>query len=249
MRGFLNKVVIFSLLTVVCMTGCGNSKSEEYDIPAGFTNGYTKADYEMMNSPAEENGLGGTDVYLTGYYEEVQTFNLNVYGNQYMATFIDDDGNEWLLSIDNSYYSKIDGYKKMEGHHVCFVGKYGGFSEMYQMPGIETYIFYDMETGNAITSKTYEYAYKTEYETREFTETTQDLNVKITAEPDFVMVEVTNTSEKNISIKYKLSVIKAGREIESSNYMNIDDLPPLKVAVQNVNIKASDYDEIRVVFN
>lgn len=136
---------------------CGKTSGEPlmYDVPAGLTEGYEFGNFGTYNSPAEENGLGDTMVWFDGSFDTVNTVDLPDVkaGLQiYVATVTDEDGHNWLVELDCNEYEPIDKYTALEGHKLCILGQYQGFSGVYQMPAVMMEKIFDQTTGNMISS-------------------------------------------------------------------------------------------------
>lgn len=106
------------------------------DIPKlEYINGFEKAEYEKFNSPAEENGLGGTKVYISGRAAE----NVLVEEEELLVfTLIQDDGKLWLIGlpvISESEEFRAEIVKEsILGKNIEVYGVYEGLSETLQMP-------------------------------------------------------------------------------------------------------------------
>lgn len=136
---------------------CGKTKGEPllYDIPAGMTDGYEFGEFDRFNSPASENGLGDTMIWFNGSYDKVTTIDVPEAGagvQVYLATTTDEGGNKWLVQLDANTLESIDKYTELEGHKLCFVGQYQGYSQLYGMPSIMMERAFDRTTGNMVSS-------------------------------------------------------------------------------------------------
>ena len=153
-------------ISVMLLTGCGKSEAKEtvetssvsgvsddttekyYDIPAGFTKGYEQAEFEKYNSPAEENGLGGSKIWIEGTVENVFTSS-----GASAANIIIEDDNKWLVILDSE--DEESTYEELEGNVVCMVGVYEGFSDVYQQPTMILNKLFDENSGDIINSLFY----------------------------------------------------------------------------------------------
>lgn len=152
--------ITFSILEI----GCGEPKEtvkssavssvsdttaeKYYDIPAGFTKGYDQAVFEKYNSPAEENGLGGSKIWIEGTVENVFTSS-----GTSGANIITEDDNKWLVILDSE--DEEPTYETLEGNVVCMIGIYEGFSELYQQPTMTLNKLFDENSGDIISSLFY----------------------------------------------------------------------------------------------
>ncbi len=136
---------------------CGETRGEVllYEAPAGLTNGYEFGEFDRFNSFASENGLGGTMIWFNGSYEHVSSMDMSEVQESlevFITVATDEDGHEWLVQMDLSEYGAIDKYKNLEGHQLCILGQYEGYSEVYEAPTITLEKIFDRSTGNMIIS-------------------------------------------------------------------------------------------------
>ncbi len=135
-----------------------DTSSVHFAVPSGFTNGYEYADYSIFNSYASENGLKDTKVWLSGSYESVSSMDLSGKGiamNVYCCDFTDSQGNEWLLMLDLNYLELKTKYEARTGHPLCAVGRYQGYSALYEKPSVMLETFFDQNSGDLISSAWY----------------------------------------------------------------------------------------------
>lgn len=94
-------------------------------------NGFEKAEYEKYNSPAKENGLGDTRIYITG---EV---SFKVTTESFLGLILKDSNNYWIVYISDC--PDEDGHivDDMLNCDVRIFGIYAGFSGVFKMPHIE----------------------------------------------------------------------------------------------------------------
>ena len=108
---------------------------ESIDIPEqksesieGFEN--ASLNYEKFNSPASENGLDGTLVYIDG--KVLNQTNLTDSEDPILSIVIEqEDGNRWSVSIASD--SEIE---EIQGKNVRAFGMYMGFSNVVNLPAI-----------------------------------------------------------------------------------------------------------------
>lgn len=139
---------------------CGETRGDVllYEAPAGLTNGYEFGEFDKFNSFASENGLGGTMVWINGTFENVSSFDLSEVQASlvaYITVVTDEDGHDWLVELDLNEYGPIDKYESLEGHQLCILGQYDGFSEVYETPVIILEKIFDRTTGDTIISTWY----------------------------------------------------------------------------------------------
>ena len=138
----MKKILLICLvLVLLCCTGCGdptdiNNKMENStNTTKNMINGYKHANFDVYNSPAEENGLGGDVVYIEGYVESVRDDD----SNNLIIVVTTNEGDSygsWLTTFDNGVYSK-ELYDSLIGKEVICYGEYLGFSEKMNMPAIK----------------------------------------------------------------------------------------------------------------
>lgn len=90
--------------------------------------GYILPEYEKFNSPAEENGLGDTKIYVFGSIEEVVEYDDNI------ALIISADEGKWLVPINTKINVNVTEMEKLKGLRGCWTGIYVGFSEKMKLP-------------------------------------------------------------------------------------------------------------------
>ena len=136
---------------------CGETEGDPlyYETPSGFTDGAEFADFDKFNSPASENGLGGTLVWVIGSYNDIFTIDADGIST-YCAFFTDEDGNRWLLILDMDYFTTVDKYEAMIGHSICVVAQYEGYSGTYNTPDIYAKQIFDRSTGSNVVSQMFD---------------------------------------------------------------------------------------------
>ncbi len=90
---------------------------------------YERADFEKFNSPADENGLGGTKIYIDGILDDISSDSL-IYAT------LSDGQNKWSLWCggEDGAMDPITFKKTFQGQHVRVFGIFNGFSESKKMP-------------------------------------------------------------------------------------------------------------------
>lgn len=135
---------------------CGETEGELllYDTPAGLTDGYEFGEFDTYNSPASENGLGGTMIWFNGTYESVSTLDLPEVQSglqMYLSLVKDEGGNVWLAELDLNEFAPIENYTDLKNRQLCFLGRYEGYSEVYEAPAVVVEKIFDKTTGNIIS--------------------------------------------------------------------------------------------------
>ena len=119
-------------------------------------------EFFRFNSHASENGLEDTIVWMTGTYDDIFLIDVTSDGiplNAFYCVFTDSDGNEWLHALGLDYFEKIEKFEALEGHPLCIIGNYQGYSDVYEMPGCFIKSIFDQNTGNLIFSEWYQMAF------------------------------------------------------------------------------------------
>ena len=96
-----------------------------------FIDGFEKANFDKFNSPASENGLGGTLIFVDGIV------NSKIEADNVLSFLLkQDDGCSWIISVTGN--PKDDGYivDSIIGQEVRVFGEYIGYSTVYNMPSI-----------------------------------------------------------------------------------------------------------------
>lgn len=114
------------------VSGCATSNNQTSDSSNPVhepIDKYIYPEYQKFNSPAKENGLGNTNVYLDGTITDVFQLNSLTIGT------LNDSDNEWSIGLgDDSVYSK---YKSLLlNKPVRVFGIYRGLSAKTSLPTI-----------------------------------------------------------------------------------------------------------------
>lgn len=157
----MKKVLLVLLVITLSLTGCSARRSSDkpvkqeeqlYTTPSGFYKDYEKPVYSNYNSPASENGLAGSKIYLDGQINEIHELESD--GTlSYYTNIKDDNGNEWLLILETEGLGSKSSFEKLIEHPVTVTAIYDGFSGVYDLPVIYTVSIYDRKTGSIVTSK------------------------------------------------------------------------------------------------
>ena len=106
--------------------------SEENEIK-DFVNGFEEAQFSKYNSPASENGLDGTKIYIKGKLEKTEI--LKTTASDTILGFIkDEEGNTWLIMMHYIPAVTETHYDNMIGKNVICNVVYDGYSGKYNMP-------------------------------------------------------------------------------------------------------------------
>ena len=136
---------------------CGKEEGSPllYDVTEGLVDGYQFGEFDTYNSYASENGLGDTLIWFNGVYDAVSTMDLPEVkdGLQvYTAIVADEEGHDWLIQLDLNEFGPIEKYTDLQGHQLCILGLYQGYSDVYEMPAIMMEQMFDRTTGSLISS-------------------------------------------------------------------------------------------------
>lgn len=116
-----------SVVIIFCsVSGC-STETKEGNLPENI-DGYEYAEFERFNSYAEDNGLGGTKVYIFGTLDKVDEKDDVVYGN------VKTDAGNWSVIFG---YSQIDEIKDVfQNNEIYAFGVYSGYSDLLKTPDI-----------------------------------------------------------------------------------------------------------------
>ncbi len=107
--------------------------ASESKVPHNFTDGYELADFSKFNSPASENGLGGTKIYLDCIIDKSSIIDTDE-GKQIVGYLIDSDKNNWVALLHTTVVVNENEYSSIVGKPLVFCGVYDGYSETEKMP-------------------------------------------------------------------------------------------------------------------
>ena len=169
--------------TTAVTSSTESGEEGELNVPFIFIDEYEDArnEYEKFNSPASENGLGGTYIYITGVLKSITLLDPSyVFKETYHDTreeaekYMDDqsgsaiyyatiatEAGDWIVMMDSAVYLDPKAYSDFLGKKVFVNGSYSGFSDKWKVPVITGMCFYDLETekemrtiiGNAYDNK------------------------------------------------------------------------------------------------
>lgn len=133
----MKKIIIALVVLLMFLVACSpNATKTSNNIKASraFTSeesigGYVRADFDKFNSPAEENGLGDTKIYVDGVITEVESSS-----NGIVAVLKTDDGKSWLVVLGDEKTFDIKICESLKDKKIRAFGKYIDFSEVKKMP-------------------------------------------------------------------------------------------------------------------
>lgn len=103
------------------------------EIPAGFTDGYEKAEFAKYNSPASENGLEGSKIYLNCTLDKTEVLEAD--GTTSIIGYVTDDSdNKWLIQLHFVPAVSENAFDSYVQKELVVRGAYIGFSETKKMP-------------------------------------------------------------------------------------------------------------------
>lgn len=121
------------LMVVGCGRGgrdaFGGETTDETVEKPDMINGFEEAVFEKFNSPAKENGLGGTPIYIEGKAltkiteEGVLAFTVEQGNGNSWVAYVTDEAEEDGKIVDDTI-----------GRYVRVFGEYAGYSDVYEMP-------------------------------------------------------------------------------------------------------------------
>ena len=114
-----------------------------------YTYGFEKAEFSKYNSPASENGLGDTAIYLNGVLTDVEYMDTES-GEIILGYITDEDNNAWLSIMHTTSLVGKRIYARAIGKQVTILGIYGGFSEVKKMPSLFLYELRIDDSGETI---------------------------------------------------------------------------------------------------
>lgn len=145
---------IESVKASMLASGYTMSQTEEFLLKAQVgeeLHPFHKADYDVYNMPAEDNGLENDTIFIDGVIQEYVAIGGKkdcVYG----LIVEQKDGNRWLISCAEKIKGEFIGRRRgsdpeqhvfegYDGRNVRIYGKYLGFSEKYKLPTINILMY------------------------------------------------------------------------------------------------------------
>ncbi|MBQ4088002.1 MAG: hypothetical protein IJC78_07140 [Clostridia bacterium] len=137
------KRVLSVMLVAICilLCSCGNAEIEKakFQSPEVIEE-YILAEYETYNSPAKENGLGGTKIYIDGVFNKVSD-------DAAIYAMLNDGEHNWSICFGTEPEWTLDDVKIFEGQRVRVFGIYTGFSGKFHVPTVLCVKFTLADTG------------------------------------------------------------------------------------------------------
>ena len=127
--------------------------SDLYPVPDGFVDGFEKPDFDAYNSPASENGLANTKIWIEGTIEKVDKVESKTNENTdsadtvYYYVIKQSDGNKWMSFAGIGSLCSAEEIEARNGHSIVITGVYQGFSDVLQMPVLAADLIFDRTTG------------------------------------------------------------------------------------------------------
>lgn len=123
----MKKIALFLVLILVLSSaGCG-ANTTDFKTPDKISD-YQYADFDKFNSPASENGLGGTQIYVDGIFEKIFEVEDYLYGR------LKSGNNKWCVGLSNTSETSLSKLSFLEGKDVRLFGVYQGYAENFDMP-------------------------------------------------------------------------------------------------------------------
>lgn len=191
-----------------------------------FSNGYKKADYNLLKTQASENGQKGLKIYVDGYIKDVRSTG----STNFMIINTNED-NEWVIRPINSK-SNLDFVKEYIGRHVRINCSYEGKSEKLQMP---VAIFEDIYDYNSKTSTRDEDSISNESEKQKYV---NDENSKKKNGDEEDIAKIKDAWGEVVSAfgNFGKNYVKAVKELYGNNESNNEK----QVAKQETKIKEEE---------
>lgn len=117
---------------------------------SSFTDGYTLAEFSKYNSPASQNGLGDTPIYINCVITKTEVMKAGEY-QMILGYLKDGGGNQWLAMLNATVFDNESTFKKLVGKDLVFCGVYSGYSDVKNMPVVELTQLCVKDTGDVIT--------------------------------------------------------------------------------------------------
>ena len=154
------KKLTIILLSLLCLVGCSSSKEiskassdAKSNLPTDFFDNYEEAKFDKFNSPASENGLADTSVWIEGKITDYFSFFGTEEASEfeyYCGTLIDKDNNKWFLLFDENVMmdnetknSMLNNYQNLQNHNAIVCGVYAGYSGKHCAPSVYSTKIYD----------------------------------------------------------------------------------------------------------
>lgn len=151
--GTIVDIILFNEdnLTVGVTLPKGQTTTSDFNLQE-FTKGFELADFSKYNSPASENGLGETPVYINCTITEVEVMDVENSIAKAIVGYATDDGkNQWIILLNGTIFDNESTFKNIIGQPLILCGIYQGYSNVKNMPNINLSKLYVKNTGDIIT--------------------------------------------------------------------------------------------------
>ncbi|MBQ6894845.1 MAG: hypothetical protein IJN40_05075 [Clostridia bacterium] len=158
----MKKIALFLVLILVLSSaGCGSSEniSKSISTPANI-DGFQRANFDKFNSPASENGLGGTKIYIDGILEDVDIIK----DTNILYGVLNDNAGKWNVNISLEGKEFIKKAELLEGVSVRLFGVYAGFSSKFERPTVDLIKLTKLETAESFHALEYMSFYSAAYD-------------------------------------------------------------------------------------
>jgi len=154
------KKILSIMLVTICILFCSctstNDKKTTFLSP-DVVEGYKLANYETYDSPAKENGLGGTKIYIDGTFKRISD-------DAAIYAMLDDGEHNWSIVFGHEQEWTLDDVKRFEGQRVRVFGVYTGFSAKFNVPTVFCIKFTLTETGECHYNMEFSKTFKPSFE-------------------------------------------------------------------------------------
>lgn len=111
----------------------GGSSTISKETLEQFINGYDEAVFDDYNSPASENGLGDSRIYIYCMFDKTEILEAD--GTTSILGYVTDEtDNEWLIQLHFVPAVSKTAFDTYVGQELILRGVYSGFSEAKKMP-------------------------------------------------------------------------------------------------------------------
>lgn len=196
----MKKIALFLVLILVLSSaGCGSSENiaKSISTPANI-DGFQRANFDKFNSPASENGLGGTKIYIDGILEDVDIIK----DTNILYGVLNDSVGKWNVNISLEGKKFIKTAELLEGVSVRIFGVYAGFSSKFDRPTVDLIKLTKLETAESFHALEYMSLYSAAYDgfIEGIISSAKELNSKdyITENEDNFVKKIENKCQENI---------------------------------------------------
>jgi|GEM_PF-973283 len=123
--------IVAGIAWLIMEQDISESTNEENRLFPDMVSGYEYGKYEKFNSPASENGLGDTKIYIYGECTEIVSRQGSV------ACFVENGDEEWLVSLWNVDMVGEKDFSFLVHKEIYIFGMYTGYSNVVQKPAIQ----------------------------------------------------------------------------------------------------------------